>query len=171
MSPRARATSHTGPNDEGRRARSGSRRLPLVLLIGGVLVAGSAIVLRLNRSAGPSGAPAGSPPPTVSGDVSPAPAPSPVEASAAPPVMDQLLPRRPWPADLPPLPRMEYLPPRPFDLVEAVYEFAARRPDVLKYVPCFCGCERNGHVGNDDCFVASRDPKGRVTTWDMHGYG
>jgi hypothetical protein len=52
--------------------------------------------------------------------------------------------------------------------VRAVYEFAARRPDVLRYVPCFCGCERNGHQDNEDCFVASRAADGRPE-WDRHG--
>jgi Protein of unknown function with PCYCGC motif len=50
-----------------------------------------------------------------------------------------------------------------------VYEFAARHPEVLKYVPCFCGCERMGHQGNHDCFVAKRDSSGHVTAWETHG--
>lgn len=37
--------------------------------------------------------------------------------------------------------------------VQAIYEFAARRPDVLHYLPCFCGCWRAGHKSNYDCFV------------------
>jgi hypothetical protein len=53
-------------------------------------------------------------------------------------------------------------------VVQAVYEFAARHPEVLSYMPCFCGCEREGHTGNHDCFVRSRDANGRVT-WDVHG--
>jgi hypothetical protein len=55
-------------------------------------------------------------------------------------------------------------------MVQAAYEFAARHPEVLQYVPCFCGCERGGHAGNHDCFVRSRDASGKVT-WDSHGYG
>ena len=58
---------------------------------------------------------------------------------------------------------------RPAATVRAVYEFAARRPDVLKYVPCFCGCEQSGHVGNDDCFVSRRDAAGKVSEWEPHG--
>jgi hypothetical protein len=76
---------------------------------------------------------------------------------------------QPRAADLPPLP---FVPsPRPRALVEDVYAFAARRPDILKYVPCFCGCEHSNHKGNDDCFVAARDAKGRVTKWEPHGMG
>ena len=71
---------------------------------------------------------------------------------------------------LPPLPSAAYELPRPREVVEAVYNFAGRRPDVLRYVPCFCGCQASGHVGNDDCFVASRDTSGKPT-WDAHGMG
>jgi len=71
---------------------------------------------------------------------------------------------------LPPLPFVTYAPPRPIDVVRSVYEFAARHPEVLRYVPCYCGCETNGHASNDDCFVASRDAEGRVS-WDDHGFG
>jgi hypothetical protein len=68
---------------------------------------------------------------------------------------------------LPPVPFSPYAAAPP-DVVGAVYEFAARRADVLRYVPCFCGCERNGHQDNEDCFVASRDAAGRPE-WDAHG--
>jgi uncharacterized protein with PCYCGC motif len=73
-------------------------------------------------------------------------------------------------ANLPPLP-FEYGPPaRPAEVVKAVYEFAAEHPEVLGYVPCYCGCEReSGHRGNDDCFVAERNTRGDVTRWDPHG--
>ena len=69
---------------------------------------------------------------------------------------------------LPPLPLIDYSAPRPPDVIRAVYEFAARHPEVLRYVPCYCGCERFGHQGNDDCFVASRDARGNVA-WEPHG--
>ena len=70
---------------------------------------------------------------------------------------------------LPPLPNVPYPPARPQDVVRAVYAFAARNPEVLHYVPCFCGCENHGHRGNDDCFVADRDADGKPR-WEMHGY-
>jgi hypothetical protein len=72
-------------------------------------------------------------------------------------------------ASLPPLPTQAYAPPRPPDVVRAAYMFAAEHPEILSYVPCFCGCERAGHGGNHDCFVAARDDKGDVTSWDPHG--
>jgi hypothetical protein len=70
---------------------------------------------------------------------------------------------------LPPLPNVPYAPARPIEVTRAVYAFAARSPEVLRYVPCFCGCEHHGHQGNDDCFVAGRDADGRPR-WEMHGY-
>lgn len=72
---------------------------------------------------------------------------------------------------LPPLPRVNFEPPRPMAVVHQVYEFAARHPEVLQYVPCYCGCERAGHNGNHDCFVKSRAANGRVTEFDAHGIG
>ena len=72
-------------------------------------------------------------------------------------------------AKLPPLPFQAYAPPRPPDVVRAAYVFAAEHPEILSYVPCFCGCERAGHKGNEDCFVARRDNAGDVVEWDPHG--
>jgi uncharacterized protein with PCYCGC motif len=72
-------------------------------------------------------------------------------------------------ANLPPLPFQAYAPPRPPDVVRAAYVFAAEHPEILSYVPCFCGCERAGHKGNHDCFVARRNDAGDVVDWDPHG--
>ena len=71
--------------------------------------------------------------------------------------------------NLPPLPFQAYAPPRPMETVREVYRFAAEHPEVLSYVPCFCGCERGGHKGNDDCFVKTRNAQGDVTEWEPHG--
>jgi hypothetical protein len=71
--------------------------------------------------------------------------------------------------NFPPIPSQEFAPPRPIDVVRSAYFFAAEHPEILSYVPCFCGCERGGHSGNEDCFVAARNDKGDVTTWEPHG--
>lgn len=47
-----------------------------------------------------------------------------------------------------------------------LYEFAARRPDVLHYLPCFCGCGRV-HRSNYDCFIDEVRPDGSVLIDDM----
>jgi hypothetical protein len=58
---------------------------------------------------------------------------------------------------------------RPAAVVNTAYRFAAEHPEILSYVPCYCGCERMGHHGNDDCFVTARAPNGDVTEWEPHG--
>lgn len=73
--------------------------------------------------------------------------------------------------NLPLLPFTGYPPPRPPEVVRAAYQFAAEHPEVLGYVPCYCGCNRQGHRGNDDCFVARRAANGDVVEWDSHGMG
>jgi len=70
---------------------------------------------------------------------------------------------------LPPLPYMGQTAGPP-ELMEQAYIFAAKNPDVLDYVPCYCGCgQTDGHVGNTDCFVESRAPNGQVLEWASHG--
>lgn len=71
-----------------------------------------------------------------------------------------------------PMPPLPYVPQTagPVDLMRQAYVFAARNPDVLSYVPCYCGCGMSdGHQSNVDCFVESRAPNGAVTEWDVHG--
>jgi hypothetical protein len=53
--------------------------------------------------------------------------------------------------------------------VRTAFEFAARHPEVMKFVPCFCGCEQGGHKDNHDCFVSTRNAAGAVTSWQPHG--
>jgi hypothetical protein len=89
-----------------------------------------------------------------------APGPAPITASEAP-MLDGL--------PMPPLPYVPQMVPRPVDLVKQAYVFAAQNPGILGYVPCYCGCENNGHVSNVDCFVGSRAPNGAVESWDTHG--
>ncbi|MGH7567502.1 MAG: PCYCGC motif-containing (lipo)protein [Gemmatimonadales bacterium] len=48
-----------------------------------------------------------------------------------------------------------------------LYEFAARRPDVLHYVPCFCGCASAGHRSAYDCFIDSVHADGTVEIDEM----
>jgi hypothetical protein len=73
--------------------------------------------------------------------------------------------------NVPPLPSVGFAPVRPMDVVRATYDFAAQHPEILKYVPCYCGCGSQGHKANESCFVARRDAKGNVLEWDTHGFG
>ena len=105
--------------------------------------------------------------PTAAAEATPtaagAPGPAPITSSEAP--MPDSLDGLP----MPPLPYVPQMVPRPVDLVKQAYVFAAQNPGVLSYVPCYCGCENNGHVSNVDCFVGSRAPNGAVESWDAHG--
>lgn len=58
--------------------------------------------------------------------------------------------------------------PRPIEQVRAAYAFAARREDVLQYMPCYCGCEKQGHKSDHDCFVKGRTAAG-LPQWDSMG--
>ena len=69
----------------------------------------------------------------------------------------------------PPLALPAYPLGRSQDVIRAAYQFAADHPEILSYVPCFCGCERSGHRGNEDCFVKARGANGDVTEWEPHG--
>ena len=99
------------------------------------------------------------------------PAASQIPAAVEPPTSGPIAFTPPPPAyrgELPPLPVSPYPSARPPEVVRAVYSFAARHPEVLHYVPCFCGCQNAGHKDNDDCFIKSRDANGRPT-WEPHG--
>jgi hypothetical protein len=72
---------------------------------------------------------------------------------------------------LPSLPKVNFEPVEPLPRLTEVYEFAARHPEVLQYIPCYCGCEGVGHQANHDCFVKSRAANGAITQWDEHGMG
>ncbi len=94
---------------------------------------------------------------------------APVSTARAP---DAPVPEMPATLDdlpMPPLPYVPQMVPRPPELVRRAYVFAAQNPGVLSYVPCYCGCENDGHVSNVDCFVGSRAPSGAVESWDTHG--
>lgn len=50
------------------------------------------------------------------------------------------------------------------------YQFAVAHPEVLDYMPCYCGCyEEDGHTSNTDCFVESAE--GTQVTLDNMGFG
>ena len=126
------------------------RRLTPLLLLALVVVAAAVAAFVMTRPDGASLS--GAAAQTVSSDV-------PVAAKLGPHTQ----------AHLPPIPFQAYAPPRPPEVVRAAYLFAAEHPEILSYVPCFCGCERGGHKGNEDCFVARRDAAGDVVEWEPHG--
>jgi Protein of unknown function with PCYCGC motif len=105
---------------------------------------------------------------TTKAGISQAPSPKPLPAakSQAPSPKPQASRK-----SVPPLPSVGFAPVRPMDVVRATYDFAAQHPEILSYVPCYCGCGSQGHKHNESCFVARRDPRGNVLEWDTHGFG
>jgi hypothetical protein len=56
------------------------------------------------------------------------------------------------------------------DKVIEAYQFAVEHPEVLNYMPCYCGCnEEAGHKSNEDCFVKSTTDKEALL--DTMGFG
>jgi hypothetical protein len=53
--------------------------------------------------------------------------------------------------------------------IRLVYEAAGKATDILKWIPCYCGCgESAGHTSNQNCFVKQVNGDGSVV-WDDHG--
>ena len=46
---------------------------------------------------------------------------------------------------------------------QGAYAFALARPDVLQWLPCYCGCGGMGHGSNLDCFFEPREQMGTFT--------
>ena len=55
-------------------------------------------------------------------------------------------------------------------VVQAAYQFAAANPDVMKGIPCYCGCGSIGHTSNYSCYVQGSAAQGSVT-FDDHALG
>jgi hypothetical protein len=54
--------------------------------------------------------------------------------------------------------------------VQQAYQFASANPDVMKGIPCYCGCGNIGHTSNYSCYVSNVDEKGNIT-FDNHALG
>jgi hypothetical protein len=163
----SKSQSQSGDSTKGAdaRAKTGAASGPSPLILGAVIVAivGVGVLAFWRPSSDPSSASAES----ASGAAPAANQASP-QATARAAALANLGPHKQ--ASLPPIPfQVGYAPPRSTEVVTAAYHFAAEHPEILSYVPCFCGCERSGHQGNHDCFVRSRAENGDVVEWDEHG--
>ncbi len=54
--------------------------------------------------------------------------------------------------------------------VREAYQFAVANPDLMKKIPCYCGCGAVGHTSNYSCYVKDVDSNGKVT-FDQHALG
>ena len=54
--------------------------------------------------------------------------------------------------------------------VQQAYQFSVANPDVMKHIPCYCGCGSVGHTSNYSCYVSSVGAQGAIT-FDNHALG
>jgi hypothetical protein len=48
----------------------------------------------------------------------------------------------------------------------ALYRFARERGDILRWMPCTCGCADLGHTSNRSCYIKGESAD--RTTWTSH---
>jgi hypothetical protein len=53
--------------------------------------------------------------------------------------------------------------------IQETYIMASTYPEVIAQVPCYCGCEADGHKSNLDCFIKGMGSDNDVVEWDSHG--
>jgi len=53
---------------------------------------------------------------------------------------------------------------------QAAYAYALARPDVLQWLPCYCGCVAMDHRSNLDCFFRGREVAGSFTYEEHASY-
>ncbi len=52
--------------------------------------------------------------------------------------------------------------------VKSLYEFQLTHGDLMKYMPCYCGCgENDGHKSNRDCYVQKVNADGSAVLDSM----
>ena len=54
--------------------------------------------------------------------------------------------------------------------VQTAYQFNTANPDIMKDIPCYCGCGNIGHTSNYDCYVSDVGASGKIT-FDNHALG
>jgi hypothetical protein len=54
--------------------------------------------------------------------------------------------------------------------VQEAYQFNVANPEIMKEIPCYCGCGNIGHTSNYDCYVSEVDAAGNIT-FDNHALG
>lgn len=138
------------------------------LIVGAVAIVGlAALAFFVTQNSGSEQTAAASAPTMQAPAAQPAGAPAP--AAAPPRPAGEPLKPHTTQKQFPTLALPEYPLGRSPEVIRAAYQFAAEHPEILTYVPCFCGCERSGHQGNEDCFVKARAANGDVTAWEPHG--
>ena len=55
-------------------------------------------------------------------------------------------------------------------VTQEAYQFAVANPEILKGIPCYCGCGGMGHTSNYSCYVHSVSTTGAIE-FDTHALG
>jgi hypothetical protein len=76
----------------------------------------------------------------------------------------------PWNATWPPLPKPPATATRAFTSDwQGPYAFAALNSESFRFIPCYCGCRREGHQSVLACYVNGFAPDG-VPMWSDHAF-
>jgi hypothetical protein len=54
--------------------------------------------------------------------------------------------------------------------VRDAYRFAIANRDILRQIPCYCGCGAEGHKSNADCYIKDVRPDGSIV-FDPMSFG
>ena len=54
--------------------------------------------------------------------------------------------------------------------VQQAYQFNVANPEVMKQIPCYCGCGAMGHTSNYSCYVTDVGSDGKIN-YDKHALG
>jgi len=55
--------------------------------------------------------------------------------------------------------------------VKEAYRFAVANPELMKEIPCFCGCVAGGHKSNYACYVNEDGSAAGILQYDDHALG
>src|SRR3989304_4924752 len=55
-------------------------------------------------------------------------------------------------------------------VTQRAYQFAVANPEVMKQIPCYCGCGAMGHTSNYACYIQGAEAGGQIT-FDTHALG
>lgn len=47
--------------------------------------------------------------------------------------------------------------------VREAYRFAVANREVLRWIPCYCGCGAQGHTSNASCYIKDASPPGNLS--------
>lgn len=137
-------------------------RLPAVRRLGGL---GGPVLILVVALGGAAGACTGEHPSQATGPVAATDAP--MATTAAPGPVDPMVPdaqaiSAAWAA------RPAFVH-QAHERTQAAYAYALARPDVLEWLPCYCGCGAMGHRSNLDCFLLPREEPGDPLAFEEHG--